>query len=310
MNWITSFLKPKIKALFKKKSSESKENLWTTCECKQLILKEELLQNLNCCAKCSFHHPLTSLERFKIFFDDGEFEVLEPPLPTDDPLKFVDSKKYIDRIKAARKLTKQDDAVAIAKGKLTDIDVTVGAQDFRFMGGSFGAASGEAFVYAVQHSIENKTPFIFFASSGGQKMQESLIALSMMSKTVLAVNELKKHNIPYIVILTTNTMGGVLASWASLGDILIGEHGAQNIGFAGKRVIQDTIRETLPPSFQSAEFLKEYGQIDLVVERKYLRSTIGTLLSVLLKKAETQANTDASNVVTLDKSVQRSSKAI
>jgi acetyl-CoA carboxylase carboxyl transferase subunit beta len=309
VNWITKFLKPKIKSLFQKRSSENKENLWTTCECKNLIYKEDLQSNLNCCPKCGAHHKLTCKERFEVFFDDKEFEIIETPLPKDDPLNFVDSKKYTDRLKAARKKTNQDDAVSMATGKLQDIQVTVGAQDFRFIGGSFGAASGEAFIHGVQHAIENKTPFIFFSCSGGQRMMESSIALMQMTRTVLAVNELKKHNLPYIVVLTNPTTGGVTASWAMLGDILIGEPRAV-IAFAGRRVIQDTVRETLPEEFQKSEYVRDHGGIDLVIERKYLRSSIGTLLSVLLKKAETQANTDAANVVTLDKSLQRSSKAI
>ena len=309
MNWITKFLKPKIKSLFQKRSSENKENLWTTCECKNLIYKEDLQSNLNCCPKCGAHHKLTCKERFEVFFDDKEFEIIETPLPKDDPLNFVDSKKYTDRLKAARKKTNQDDAVSMATGKLQNIQVTVGAQDFRFIGGSFGAASGEAFIHGVQHAIENKTPFIFFSCSGGQRMMESSIALMQMTRTVLAVNELKKHNLPYIVVLTNPTTGGVTASWAMLGDILIGEPRAV-IAFAGRRVIQDTVRETLPEEFQKSEYVRDHGGIDLVIERKYLRSSIGTLLSVLLKKAETQANTDAANVVTLDKSLQRSSKAL
>ena len=206
----------------------------------------------------------------------------------------------------ARKITKQEDAVAIAKGKIQNIDVVVGAQDFRFIGGSFGAASGEAFISGVQHSIENKNPFIFFSCSGGQRMMESSIALMQMSRTALAVSELKKNNIPYIVVLTDPTTGGVTASWAMLGDILIAEPKA-TIGFAGRRVIQDTVRETLPEEFQTAEYVKENGGIDLVIERKYLSTTIGTLLNVLLKKEESQARTEASNVVTVDKSIQSAS---
>ena len=224
-------------------------------------------------------------------------------------MNFVDKKKYTDRLKAARKITNQDDAVAIATGKVENIQVTVGAQDFRFIGGSFGAASGEAFIRGAQHAIENKNPFIFFSCSGGQRMMESSIALMQMSRTVLAVNELKKNNIPFIVVLTNPTTGGVTASWAMLGDILIAEPKA-TIGFAGRRVIQDTVRETLPEEFQTAEYVRDHGGIDLVIERKSLRTTIGTLLTVLLKKAETQANTDASNVVSLDSSLQQSSKAL
>ena len=305
MNWITKFIKPKIKSLFEKRSSKIKENLWTACECKNLIYKEDLTSNLKCCPKCGAHHKLSCKERFETFFDNKEYELLKTPLPKDDPLKFEDNKKYTDRLKSARKVTQQDDAVAIAKGKVKDINVIAGAQDFRFIGGSFGAASGEAFIAGIQHSIENNMPFIFFSCSGGQRMMESSIALMQMSRTALAVNELKKKNIPYIVVLTNPTTGGVTASWAMLGDILIAEPKA-TIGFAGRRVIQDTVRETLPEEFQTAEYVKDHGGIDLVVERKYLNSTIGTLLNVLLKKAEAQAKNESSNV-TIDRSIQSAS---
>ena len=305
MNWITKFIKPKIKSLFEKKSSKIDGNLWTTCGCKNLIYKEDLQSNLKCCPKCGAHHKLSCRERFDIFFDNKEYELIESPLPMDDPLKFEDNKKYIDRLKSARKITQQNDAVLIAKGKVKDINVVVGAQDFRFIGGSFGAASGEAFIAGVQHSIENNMPFIFFSCSGGQRMMESSIALMQMSRTALAVSELKKKNIPYVVVLTNPTTGGVTASWAMLGDILIAEPKA-TIGFAGRRVIQDTVRETLPEEFQTAEYVKDHGGIDLVVERKYLNSTIGTFLSVLLKKAESQVKNEASNV-TVDQSLQSAS---
>jgi len=305
MNWITKFIKPKIKSLFEKKSSKSEDNLWTTCGCKNLIYKEDLQSNLKCCPKCGAHHKLSCKERFETFFDNKEYELIETPLPKDDPLKFEDNKKYTERLKSARKITKQDDAISIATGKVKNINVVVGAQDFRFIGGSFGAASGEAFIAGAQHSIENNMPFIFFSCSGGQRMMESSIALMQMSRTALAVNELKKKNIPYIVVLTNPTTGGVTASWAMLGDILIAEPKA-TIGFAGRRVIQDTVRETLPEEFQTAEYVKDHGGIDLVVERKYLNSTIGTLLNVLLKKAEAQAKNESSNV-TVDQSLQSAS---
>jgi len=305
LNWITKFIKPKIAALFKKKTADSDEILWTTCECKNLIYKEDLQNNFNCFPKCGSHHKLSCRERFQIFFDNKEFEVLKFPIPKDDPLNFVDTKKYSDRLKTARKKTQQDDAVSIATGKINDIQVTVGAQDFRFIGGSFGAASGEAFIQGVQHAIDNKNPLIFFSCSGGQRMMESSIALMQMSRTVLAINELKKHNLPYIVVLTNPTTGGVTASWAMLGDVLIAEPKA-TIGFAGRRVIQDTVRETLPEEFQTAEYVKEHGGIDLVVERQFLKSTISDLLNVLLKKSEAQANNESSNV-TIDQSLQSAS---
>tara|TARA_B100000674_G_scaffold13298_1_gene9837 strand:- start:561 stop:1478 length:918 start_codon:yes stop_codon:yes gene_type:complete len=305
MNWISKFIKPKIKSLFEKKSSKVEDNLWTTCGCKNLIYKEDLQSNLKCCPKCGSHHKLSCIERFETFFDNKEFEILETPLPKDDPLNFEDNKKYTDRLKVARKITKQDDAVLVAKGRIQKVEVVVGAQDFRFIGGSFGAASGEAFIAGVQHAIENNIPYVFFSCSGGQRMMESSIALMQMSRTALAVNELKKKNIPYIVVLTNPTTGGVTASWAMLGDILIAEPKA-TIGFAGRRVIQDTVRETLPDEFQTAEYVKDHGGIDLVVERKYLNSTIGTLLNVLLKKEETQAKKDQSNV-SIDRSLQSAS---
>ncbi len=304
MNWITKFIKPKIKSLFEKRSSKVETNLWTTCGCKNLIYSEDMNSNQKVCPKCGEHHKLTCKERFETFFDDKEFEIIETPIPKDDPLNFEDKKKYTDRLKAARKLTGQDDAVLIACGKVQGTDIVVGAQDFRFIGGSFGAASGEAFIAGAQHAIENKMPYIFFSCSGGQRMHESSIALMQMSRTALAVNELKKKNIPFIVVLTNPTTGGVTASWAMLGDILISEPKSV-IGFAGRRVIQDTVRETLPDDFQTAEYVKDHGGIDLIVERQYLNSTIGTLLNVLLKKAEAQAKQQSN--VKVDQSLQSAS---
>ena len=303
MNWITKFIKPKIKSLFKKKTSTTEETLWISCKCKNLIYKEDFKLNFYCCTKCGVHHKLPCKERFKLFFDNGTYEIISSPLPIDDPLDFVDNKKYKDRLRDARKKTGQDDAVLIARGKVKNIDVTVGAQDFRFIGGSFGAASGEAFITGVQNAINNKTPLIFFSCSGGQRMMESSIALMQMTRTTLAINELKKNNLPYIVVLTDPTTGGVSASWALLGDVLIAEPKA-TIGFAGRRVIQDTVRENLPEEFQTAEYVKNHGGIDLVIERKYLNSTIGTLLSVLLKKSETQAKKEDTNAITIDQSLQ------
>ena len=306
MNWITKFIKPKIKSLFKKKTSSSDETLWISCECKNLIYKEDFKTNYYCCTKCGAHHKLSCKDRFKLFFDNGVYEIIDTPLPVDDPLNFIDNKKYKDRLRDARKKTGQNDAILIAKGKVKNIDVTVGAQDFRFIGGSFGAASGEAFITGVQHAINNKTPLIFFSCSGGQRMMESSIALMQMTRTTLAINELKKNNLPYIVVLTDPTTGGVTASWGMLGDIMIAEPKA-TIGFAGRRVIQDTVRETLPEEFQTAEYVKSHGGIDLVIERKYLNSTIGTLLSVMLKKSETQSKKETTNVVTIDQSLQSAS---
>ena len=306
MNWISKFIKPKIKSLFKKKTSSSEETLWISCECKNLIYKDDFKLNFNCCTKCGAHHKVSCKDRFRMFFDNGLFEIIDSPIPAEDPLNFVDNKKYKDRLRDAKKKTGQNDAILIAKGKVKNIDVTVGAQDFRFIGGSFGAASGEAFITGVQHAINNKTPLIFFSCSGGQRMMESSIALMQMTRTTLAINELKKNNLPYIVVLTDPTTGGVTAYWGMLGDILIAEPKA-TIGFAGRRVIQDTVRETLPEEFQTAEYVKDHGGIDLVIERKYLNSTIGTLLSVMLKKSETQAKKENTNAITIDQSLHSAS---
>ena len=283
MNWITKFIKPGFKTLLKRQPKTEEGSLWTTCNCQQLIYKEDLHNNFFVCPKCETHQKISCRDRFKIFLDNNEYEILKTPLPPDDPLNFVDTKKYTERLAAARKLTKQDDAIMIASGKLKGINVTVGAQNFSFIGGSVGAASGEAFICGVQHAIDNQTPFIFFCCSGGIRMMESAIALQQMSRVVIAVNELKKNNLPYIVILTNPSYGGVTASFGMLGDIQIAEPKSQ-IGFAGKRVIEQTIGETLPEGFQTAEYIKDHGGIDLVISRKDLRDTIGTLITILLKK--------------------------
>ena len=309
MNWITKFIKPRIKSLFKKKSSESEESLWDTCECKNLVYKDDLLKNLSVCPNCGFHHKLNSEERFKVFFDDNQYEIIKTPIPKDDPLKFVDTKKYTDRLKAARKKTNQSDAALIAEGLMNNIRVTAGSQNFNFIGGSVGAASGEAFIHGVQNAIDKKTPFIFFSCSGGQRLMESAVALAQMSRTVLAVNELKKKNLPYIVVMCNPTAGGVTGSFASLGDVLIAEPKAI-VAFAGRRVIESTVKEELPEDFQTAEFVKEHGGIDLVVERKYLRSTISTILSILLKKKEAKAISVTDNVTNLEETLPKTSKAV
>ncbi len=308
MYWITKFIKPKIKSLLKKRSAGGdKAALWTTCECKNLIYKDELFNNLSVCPNCGSHHKLTCEERFKIFFDNKEYTILETPLPKDNPLQFPD---YEKKLKKAREKTKQPDAVLIADGKLNGMRVTVGVQNFFFNGGAVGTASGEAFIHGVQYAINNKTPFIFFSGSGGQKMQEGAIALMQMTRTVLAVNEFKKHKLPYIVVMTNPTSGGVTASFASLGDAIIGEPKA-TICFAGARVVRDTMKEELPPGFQQSEFVKDHGGIDLVCERKNLRSKISTLLSILLKKKEGQQTiSETSDVTTFDKTLPKASKAI
>jgi len=309
MNWITKFIKPRLKTLFKKQSGKKTESYWTTCSCQELIYKEDLNSNLHVCPKCDTHHKISCKERFNIFFDEGLYTTLYTPQPPDDPLGFIDKKKYIQRLHDARRVTDQNDAIMIAHGKLNGINITCGSQNFAFIGGSFGTASGEAFIRGIEHSIDNQTPFIFFSCSGGQRMMESALALVQMSRTVLAVNELKKSKLPYIVVLTNPTTGGVTASWAMLGDVIIAEPKA-TIGFAGARVIQQTIGESLPENFQTSEYIQEHGGIDLVVPRNNLRDTIGTLLKILLKKKESELTTENVDINRIGESLPKTSEAV
>ena len=286
MNWIKKTLQlgEKIKKILKKRpSKEDIENSdWTNC-CKGPILKTELEENLYVCPNCNKHHRISPTQRFDIIFGKNNYEVLKTPIPKDDPLEWTDTKSYKDRLKDARKKTSQDCAVVIAKGNMKGMDVTVGATNFEFIGGSSGAAETEAIIYGVQHAIDKKTPFIFWPCGGGQRMFESPIALAGMTKTTLAINELKQNNLPYLVCFTDPTAGGITASFAMLGDIQFSEPGAL-IAFAGRRVVQATVKEELPPDFQTAEFLLKHGFVDRIVERKNLSHEIEALLSILLNK--------------------------
>ncbi len=286
MNWINKIKKlgESIKQNINKKfptRSERESSAWTSC-CKGPLLKKELEENLFVCPHCNKHHRISPKQRFDLL-GFSNYEILKTPIPKDDPLGWIDTKSYKDRLKDARKKTNQDCAVVIAKGNLRGIDITIGATNFNFIGGSSGAAETEAIVYGVQHAIDNKTPFVFFPCGGGQRMFESPIALAGMTKTTLAINELKKNNLPYLVCFTDPTAGGITASFAMLGDIQFSEPGAL-IAFAGRRVVQATVKEELPPDFQTAEFLLKHGFVDRIVERKNLASEIKLLLSLLLKK--------------------------
>ena len=296
MNWLTKAIKfgEKIKRVLKKRpSKEEIENSdWTSC-CQGPVLKKDLEENLWVCNLCGKHHRISCRERFDIFFGKNSYQILETPNPEEDPLEWVDTKPYKDRLKSARKKTNQNCAVMIAKGRLDGIDVTVGAINFEFIGGSVGAAEGEAIIYGVQHAIDNKTPFIFFPCGGGQRMFQSAIALAQMTRTTIAINELKKNNLPYIICFTDPTAGGITASFAMLGDIHFAEIGSL-IAFAGKRVVQATVKEELPPDFQTAEFLEKHGFVDRVIHRKDVKKQISTILSILLKK-ETEVNSKISN---------------
>jgi acetyl-CoA carboxylase carboxyl transferase subunit beta len=286
MNWIKKTLRfgEKIKRIIKQRpSKEEIENSdWTSC-CKGPILKKDLEDNLWVCPSCSKHHRISPHQRFEFIFGKNNYEILKTPIPQDDPLNWKDSKTYTDRLKIARKKTGMDCGMMVVKTNIKNIDLTAIASDFDFVGGSIGAAEGEAFLYGVQHAIENKQPFIIFTSGGGMRMMESVISLSQMTRTTLAINELKKNNLPYIVVLTDPTAGGITASYAMLGDVHIAEPGAL-IAFAGARVIQGTVREELPDGFQRSEYVEKTGFVDLIVERKDLRKKIGTLLSILLNK--------------------------
>jgi len=287
MNWINKklfYLSQKIKTVIKQRpTKEEIENSdWTSC-CKGPILKKELEENLWVCPSCNKHHRINCKQRFDIVFGKNNYEILKTPIPQDDPLNWKDSKSYKERLKDARKKTGMECGIMIVNTKINNISITACASDFAFIGGSIGAAEGEAILYGIQHAIENNQPFVNFTSGGGMRMFESLIALSQMTRTTLAINELKKNNLPYFVCLTDPTAGGITASYAMLGDIAFAEPGAL-IAFAGARVIRGTVKEELPENFQKSEYVEKSGFVDLIVERKNLGEKIGSILSILLKK--------------------------
>ena len=286
MNWIKRVLhiSEKIKKVLKKRPTkeEIESSDWTSC-CKGPVLKKELEENLWVCNSCGKHHRISSRQRLDIFFGKNNYEIIKTPIPKDDPLGFEDTKKYTDRLKDARKKTNQDCAVMIARGNVNGINITAGAINFDFIGGSIASAEGEAIITGIQHAIDNNNPFVFFPCGGGQRMMESPIALAQMTRTTLAVSELKKNNIPYIICFTDPTAGGITASFAMLGDINFAEPNAL-IAFAGRRVIQATVKEDLPENFQRSEYVKECGFVDLIVQRRELKEKISSLLSILLKK--------------------------
>ena len=286
MNWIKKTLRfgEKIKRIIKNRAikEEIANSDWTSC-CKGPILKKDLEDNLWVCPSCNKHHRISPRQRFDVIFGKNNYEVLKTPIPQDDPLNWNDFKSYKDRLKAARKKTGMNCGMMVVNTSILNVKITAVATDFDFIGGSVGAAEGEAVLYAVQHAIENQQPLVLFSCGGGMRMMESLISLSQMTRTTLAINELKKNNLPYIVVLTDPTAGGISASYAMLGDLHIAEPGAL-IAFAGARVIQGTVREELPVGFQRSEYVQNTGFVDLIVGRKDLREKLGTLLSILLKK--------------------------
>ena len=280
MNWLTNFVRPKLRALVRK--PDIPENLWEKCaECEQMIFRRDLEANQFVCQHCGFHIRLGSKDRLAALFDDGEYQRIELPKAAVDPLKFRDSKRYTDRLKEAQARTGEDDAMVVAHGKLGGMGVVAAAFDFDFMGGSMGVAVGDALIAAARLAVLQQAPLIVFPASGGARMQEGMLSLMQMARTIIAVNRVKDAKLPYIVVLTNPTTGGVTASFAMLGDIALAEPGAM-IGFAGRRVIEKTIREELPEGFQRAEHLLEHGMIDMVVHRHELRQRLIILLGLLL----------------------------
>ena len=279
MNWLTNFVKPKLSALVKRK--EVPENLWNNCPtCGNMIHHKDLRENLRVCISCNYHFRMSAEDRIKILFFNEKFNEIELDSINDDPLNFNDKKKYIDRLKEYRKKTNRNDAFILIEGTFGGMKIISGFMNFEFMGGSMGRAVGSAIVKGAKLAVEKKIPFIIFTSSGGARMQEGIVSLMQMPRTVAATELLNENNIPYIAVLTEPTTGGVTASFAMLGDITIAEQGA-TIGFAGKRVIQDTIGEELPIDFQKAEYLKEHGMVDIVTHRKDLKKTLVSILNHL-----------------------------
>ena len=277
MSWL-SRVRNGIPFLPKKQTTET---LWHKCvKCGTMVFLKEWEDNLNVCPRCDHHDRIGPKKRFEQLFDDQKYELLPSPEVREDPLRFKDSKRYTDRLKAARAKTDERDALLNAKGKIEGNSAVVGVQDFAFMGGSMGIALGATFVAGVHAAIKNKCPYVMFTASGGARMQEGVLSLMQLPRTTVALAELKEAGLPYIVVLTDPTTGGVTASYAMLGDIQIAEPGAL-IGFAGQRVIEQTIREKLPEGFQRAEYLLEHGMVDMVTSRHQLRDTIARLVAYL-----------------------------
>jgi acetyl-CoA carboxylase carboxyl transferase subunit beta len=280
MNWISNVVRPKIRSFLRR---EVPENLWVKCpETGQLVFYKDLEANQFVIPTSNYHMRMSALARLKALFDAGEFEEIPVPEVAADPLKFRDERRYAERLKDARAKTGLDDAVKLGFGALEGLAVTAGVQDFDFLGGSLGMAAGEAVITGLETAKMRATPFILFAASGGARMQEGILSLMQLPRTTVAVQELREARKPYIVVLTNPTTGGVTASYAMLGDVHIAEPGAL-IGFAGPRVIEQTIREKLPDGFQRAEYLKDHGMVDLVVHRHQLRATLARLCRVLTK---------------------------
>ncbi|MEJ6393098.1 acetyl-CoA carboxylase, carboxyltransferase subunit beta [Gymnodinialimonas sp. 2305UL16-5] len=282
MNWITNYVRPRINSIFSRR--ETPENLWTKCdECGTMLFHRELSDNLNVCTNCDHHMALTPRDRFNALFDNGLFTEIQVPEPLADPLKFRDQKKYPDRMKAARHQTAEHEAMLVAEGEMGRTPIIAAAQDFSFMGGSMGMFVGNAIIAAAERAVATGRPLILFSAAGGARMQEGILSLMQMPRTTVAVQMLKEAGLPYIVVLTHPTTGGVTASYAMLGDVHIAEPNAL-ICFAGPRVIEQTIRETLPEGFQRSEYLLDHGMLDRVTHRRQMRDELISITRMLMRQ--------------------------
>ena len=281
MNWLTNVVRPKIRSILNRR--ETPENLWIKCpETGQLVFYKDVEANQFVIPSSNYHMRMSAVVRLKSMFDGETWLDISVPEVAADPLKFRDEQRYIDRLREARAKTNMTDAIKLGLGKLDGMPVVIGVQDFDFMGGSLGMAAAEAVIKGLETAVDRGTPFIMFAASGGARMQEGILSLMQLPRTTVAVQKMRETNKPYIVVLTNPTTGGVTASYAMLGDVHIAEPGAL-IGFAGPRVIEQTIREKLPEGFQRAEYLKEHGMVDMVVHRHKLRATVSQLCRILIK---------------------------
>ena len=280
MNWITNYVRPRINSIFSRR--EVPENLWSKCsDCGTMLFHRELSDNLNVCTQCGHHMAISPRDRFTGLFDGGIFVEVAVAEPIADPLQFKDQKKYPDRMKAAQKSTEEKEAMLVAEGEIGRTPIVAAAQDFSFMGGSMGMYVGNAIIAAAQRAVELKRPLVLFSAAGGARMQEGILSLMQMPRTTVAVQMLKEAGLPYIVVLTHPTTGGVTASYAMLGDVHIAEPNAL-ICFAGPRVIEQTIREKLPEGFQRAEYLLDHGMLDRVTQRGDMRDELVTIIRMML----------------------------
>ncbi|WP_417740999.1 acetyl-CoA carboxylase, carboxyltransferase subunit beta [Salipiger sp.] len=279
MNWITNYVRPRINSIFSRR--EMPENLWTKCDsCGTMLFHREVTDNLGVCTNCTHHMNITPRARFTALFDGGIFSEIDVPEPTQDPLHFRDQKKYPDRLRAAQRATGEKEAMLVAAGEIGRTPVVCAAQDFSFMAGSMGMYVGNAIIKAAQEAKRLKRPLILFSAAGGARMQEGILSLMQMPRTTVAIQMLREAGLPYIVVLTHPTTGGVTASYAMLGDVQIAEPNAL-ICFAGPRVIEQTIREKLPEGFQRAEYLLEHGMLDRVTDRRQMREELTTIVRML-----------------------------